>query len=187
VGQEQCPWQECLPRPVELGEEPPTIAFGAHHDRGTLQFVDRILPCSNLAKADAVLPCRVLKFCQAKFHANHDWRQRFAETNGLLSRLPVEVCLGTRRILNNQILRPFLQSLCPREDTLNTCRVWRDNAHGSEPRAGSRDILIHRVEPVARYLPGTGSHVSKDDRRAGFEMIYEPVESGWRVNIHLGY
>ena|SRR6267143_7209027 len=34
---------------VELGEEPPPVAFGTHHNRGTLQFVDGILSCSNLA------------------------------------------------------------------------------------------------------------------------------------------
>jgi len=81
-------------RTVELGEESPQMAFGTHHDRGPLQFVDRILPRSNLAKADAVLLCWALKFCQAKFHPNHDRRERFAKTNGLFSRLPVaEVCM----------------------------------------------------------------------------------------------
>jgi hypothetical protein len=105
---------ETLLCPVELGEEPPPVAFGAHHDRGTLQFVDRILPCCNLTKADTVLPRGVLKFRQAKFHANYDRRQRFAETNGLLSRIPVaEVRLRTCRILDNQILHPLLQSVCP--------------------------------------------------------------------------
>lgn len=86
-----------------------------------------------------MLACGVFQFCQSKFHANHDWRQCFPETNGLLSRLPVaEVCLGTRRILDNQILHPFLQSVCPPEDTLNTCRVWCDKAYSSEARAGTR-------------------------------------------------
>jgi hypothetical protein len=62
-----------------------------------------------------------------------------------------------------------------------------DNAHSSEARARGRDILIHRVELITRYLPRTGSHVGEDNGRAGFEMIYECVETGWRVNIHLGY
>ncbi len=38
-----------------------------------------------------------------------DWRQRFAETNCLLCRLPVaEVCLRTCRILDYQILHLIL-------------------------------------------------------------------------------
>jgi hypothetical protein len=42
-------------------------------------------------------------------------------------------------------------------------------------------------ERRGRCLPGSGSHVSEDDRRAGFEMIYERIETGWRVNVHLGH
>ncbi len=33
----------------------------------------------------------------------------------------------------------------------------------------------------------SGSHVSEDDRPAGFEMICERVETGGGVNIHLGH
>jgi hypothetical protein len=47
--------------------------------------------------------------------------------------------------------------------------------------------ILPTVEPITRYLPRTASHVGEDNRRAGFEMIYERVETGWRVNIHLGY
>jgi hypothetical protein len=46
---------------------------------------------------------------------------------------------------------------------------------------------VHRFEPVTPNLHRTGSHVGEDDCRAGFEMIHERVEAGWRVNIHLGY
>jgi hypothetical protein len=144
--------------PVELGEESPPVAFGTHHDRGPLQFVDRILPCSNLAEADAVLPGGVRKFRQAILHPNHDRRQRFAKTNGLLSRVPVaEVHLRTCPILNNQILGPVLQKARLGQHTLNARRVWRDNTRSGEARGGGRDILVHRVDPITRYLPGTGS------------------------------
>ena len=33
----------------------------------------------------------------------------------------------------------------------------------------------------------SGSHVGENDRRAGFEMIYERVETGRGVNVHFGY
>jgi hypothetical protein len=66
-------------------------------------------------------------------------------------------------------------------------RAAADGDRHAELRAGGRDILIHRVEPVTRFLPGTGSNVSEDDWRTGFEMIYERVEIGGSVNIHLGH
>ncbi len=75
------------------------------------------------------------------------------------------------------VLSPFLQSISPCKDTLDARRVWRDDADGSETRASSRDILVHRVEPVIRHLPRPRSHVSEDDRSAEFEMIYERIKT----------
>src|SRR5437762_10149825 len=108
--------------------------------------------------------------------------------NGLLSRIPVaEVRLRTHGVLDYNILGPLLQSVGPCKDTLNACRVWRDNAHCGEACTGGRHILIHCVEPFAGNLPRSRPHVGGNDRRARLEMIYKRVEAGWRVNIDLGY
>ena len=82
-------------------------------------------------------------------------------------------------------LDTILQAVCPGKHAFDAGRVWRDDTDSSEPSACGGNVFIHGVEPIARDLPGTRSHISKDDRCARFEMIDEGIEASWRVNVHL--
>ncbi|GAC1435642.1 MAG: hypothetical protein NVS1B11_24410 [Terriglobales bacterium] len=76
--------------------------------------------------------------------------------NCLLGRIPVaKVCLGTCGILNNNILDTILQAIGPGKHAFDAGRVGRDDANSSEARACGGNVFIHRVEPIARHLPGT--------------------------------
>jgi hypothetical protein len=90
------------------------------------------------------------------------------------------------RILDDNVLDAILQAVCPGEHAFDARRVRRDDADSSEPRACGGNVFIHGVEPIARHLPGTSPHISKDDRCARFEMIDEGIQARWRVNVHLG-
>jgi hypothetical protein len=73
-------WQERLPSAVEFRKEPPPVALRAHDERRSFQFIDHRFAVGDLAELNAMLPERIFKFGQAKFHLQNGWREGFAST-----------------------------------------------------------------------------------------------------------
>ena len=152
-----------------------------------LQFVNIGLSVCHLPQLNSVLPDWVFKFRKTELHLQDLWREGFAETTRLFRRPPVgEIRQGAGRVLDNDVLDPFLKTACPGKDAFDAGRVRRDHADRCEADTGCSDILVHRLEPVGRNLPGTRSHVGKNDGRTAVEMIDEGVEAGRSVNVDLG-
>jgi len=129
----------------------------------------------------------VFKFGQPELHLQDLRREGFAEAICLLRRLPVgEVRQRAGCVLDNDVLDPFLKTVCPCENALDAGRVRRDHANRCEADSGCRDIVVHRLEPVGRNLPGSGSHIGKNDGCAAIEMIDEGIKSGGRVDVDFG-
>lgn len=68
-------WQKRLPCPVEFRKESPPVALRAHHERCSFEFIDHRFAICDLAELNAMLPERILKFGQAKFHLQNSWRE----------------------------------------------------------------------------------------------------------------
>jgi hypothetical protein len=82
-------WQEHLPCPIELREEPPPIALRAHDQRRPFQFIDHGFAVCHLAELNPVLAKWVLEFGHAELHPQGRWRESFTESRGLFGRPPV--------------------------------------------------------------------------------------------------
>ena len=77
-------WQERLPSAVEFGKESPPVALRAHDERCSFEFIDRGFTVCDLAEWNAMLPERIFKFGQAKFHLQNGWREGLTKLVGLL-------------------------------------------------------------------------------------------------------
>jgi hypothetical protein len=77
-------WQERLLCPVDFRKESPPVALRAHHERCSFEFIDHRFAVRDLAELNAMLPERIFKFGQAKFHLQNGWREGLTELVGLL-------------------------------------------------------------------------------------------------------
>src|SRR3954452_5075264 len=93
--------------------------------------------------------------------------------------------MRSRRILDDQVGNPVLESVRPAQYTFDARRVGGNDAYGGEGSPIRSDVLVHRVEPLVRHLARPRTHVGQNDGRTFSQMIDERVEAGRGVDIHL--
>ena len=153
-----------------------------------LQLIHLGLAVCNLSELDSMLPDWIFKFSEPKLHLQDFRREGFAETIRLFGGPPVgEIRQGAGCVLDDDIFHPILKAACPGKDAFDAGRVRRDHADRRKADAGRGDILVHRLEPIGGNLPGTSSHVGKDDRCTAVEMIDKGIETRRSVNVDLGH
>src|SRR6266702_2249565 len=179
-------WQEHRLRAVELGEELSPVALCAHDKRCPFQLLQRRIAYRNLSQADAMLSGGVFQLRQTKLHLDHSRAKCLAKLDCLFGQLPVaEVGLWAGGISHNHIVDPVLQSIRPREYALHTGRIGRQDPNCREQYARRCHVLVHRIEPVGSHLSCSSTHVSEDDWRTPFDLVYEHIKSRGSVYLDL--